>query len=363
MRHRDFFAFCASLKAGELKTVNQLSWIRHLAEGEILYSPGEPGNALYVINRGTLEMMPPQNRQNTKSVIFGRGDIVGDLEVFADTRRAQIVRATEPASLQCFPRANFPELLRLVPSFFIFTCEQLALRSLQERDLANEQDEKLELSGRISNFDLTTIHQTVMSSGQTGKLKIRDGDGKAIGAFFFETGRLCAGRFQHLSGDEAFWQLFQVEKFPGTFTFSVGDQGMADYIQSSPISHSSADILITALQFRDELDALKKGMQHCTGPLSACTAELHWNGAAPEYLKPLAEQIWGMISAKPRTMRQLYRECSVCELKLYEVVSELHYSGQISFGTAVDAPNINILQPIPASIEASLPQFPSHTSC
>src|SRR4051812_12696453 len=113
MRRHDFFTFCGSLKPAELKTVNQLSWIRQLAEGELLYSPGEPGNALYVVSLGALEMLPPKNRQNAKSVLFGRGDLVGDLEVFADTRRAQSVQAVEATSLQCFPRANFPQLLRL----------------------------------------------------------------------------------------------------------------------------------------------------------------------------------------------------------------------------------------------------------
>lgn len=362
MRHRDFFTFCGSLKPAELKTVNQLSWIRHLAEGEALYSTGEPGNALYIVNRGALEMLPPKNRQNGKSVFFGRGDLVGDLEVFADTRRAQIVQAIEAASLQCFPRANFPQLLRLVPSFFIFVCEQMALRSLQERDLAAEQEDRQELSGRISNFDLTTIHQTIMSSGQTGKLSIKDGSGETIGAFYFESGRLCAGQFQHLTGEEAFWQLFQVEKFPGTFTFTVGDH--VESIESSQIAQNAGDLLINALYFRDELDALKKGMQNCTAELRAHTADLHWNGAAPEHLKPLANQVWALLSAQPKTMRELYRECSVCELKLYEVMSELLYSNQVSFAaTSATAPDINVLQPIMANPEAVPPELPSHIKC
>src|SRR4051812_33628583 len=190
MRHRDFFAFCASLKPGEQKTVNQLSWIRHLAEGEVLYSPGEPGNALHIVHRGTMEMLPPKSRANAKSAVLGRGDLIGDLEVFADTPRKQEVRALDPASLQCFPRANFAPLLQSVPSFFKFLCEIMAVRSLQERDLASEHDDRLELSGRISNFDLTTIHQTVMSSGQTGRLTIKDEKGEAIGAFYFELGKL-----------------------------------------------------------------------------------------------------------------------------------------------------------------------------
>src|SRR5882724_1217993 len=105
MRPRDFFAFCTTLKPPELKAIGEFSWIRNLAEGEVLYSPGEPGNALYIVNRGVLEALPQKGRQNAKSVFLGRGDLTGDIEVFLDIRRTQLVRAQEAASLQCFPRA------------------------------------------------------------------------------------------------------------------------------------------------------------------------------------------------------------------------------------------------------------------
>ncbi len=363
MRHRDFFAFCASLKPQQQKAVNQLSWVRQLAEGEVLYSPGEPGNALYIVTLGALEMLPPKNRQNGSSIIFGRGDVVGDLEVFADTRRAQVVKAKEATSLQCFPRTNFAQLLQLVPSFFFFVCEHMASRSLQERHVAAEQEERQELSGRILNFDLTTVHQTIMSSGQSGKLTLKDGAKQVIGAFYFDAGRLFAGTFQHLEGEEAFWQLFQVEKFPGTFTFAVGDSEHADLSEASRIAANGGDLLINALYFRDELDALKKGMQNCSGALSARGGELRWTDSAPEHLKPLAEQIWQLLSAGPKTMRELYAQCRVCELKLHEVVSELLYSNQVAFASSVQHPDINNLTPLQSLQESPSALFPSHTNC
>ena len=363
MRHRDFFAFCGSLRPQQQKTLNQLSWVRQLAEGEVLYSPGEPGNALYVITLGSLEMLPPKSSQDATGVVFGRGDVVGDLEVFADTRRAQLVKAIEATSLQCFPRTNFAQLLQLVPSFFFFVCEQMASRSLQERHVAAQQDERQELSGRILNFDLTTVHQTIMSSGQSGKLTLKDGDKKVIGAFYFDAGRLFAGTFQHLAGEEAFWQLFQVEKFPGTFTFAVGDSEHADLSEASHIVANGGDLLINALYFRDELDALKKGMQNCSEALNARANELRWNDSAPEHLKPLAEQIWKLLSAGPKTMRELYAQCSVCELKLYETVSELLYSNQVAFASSLLEPDINNLAPLPPLPESPSALFPSHTNC
>lgn len=334
MRHCDFFAFCAAVKPAERKAIRELSWARDLAEGAVLYSPGEPGNALYIINHGVLEALPQKGR-HSRSLFLSRGDITGDVEAFLEIRRTQLVRAQEAANLQCFPRRNFNELLRLVPSFYQYLSGQMAYRLFTERDLANEETHSLELSGRISNFDLTTIHQTVVSSGQTGALSIKDENAEPLGAFYFKWGRLCAGQFQHLVGEEAFWQLFLSDKLSGTFSFSVGERPVSDWIESGQIRRNAGDMLITALQFRDELHALKKGMNQNSDTLRARTTELHWSDAAPDELKELAQRVLKLVSKGGKAMDDLYRQCSVCELKLYQVVTELLYSDQAYFAAEV----------------------------
>lgn len=334
MPQRDFFAFSTSLKPVEMRAIGDLSWVRNLAQGEVLYSPGERGNALYIVNDGLLEVLPQRSSQKEGRVYLSRGDVVGDIEVFADVARIELVRAQEAADLQCFPRANFPELIRLVPSFFRFLCQQMACRLVDAHDVMVEQSRCLELSGRISNFDLATIHQTIISSGQTGELIIKDETAETVGAFHFETGRLCAGQFQHLAGEEAFWQLFLTDTLCGTFSFSVGERPLTDCIQSGEITGNGTDLLIVALQFRDEFHALKKEMPYNPGKLSPRTSNLEWNNEAPEYLRRVANQVWETISRRPTTIDELYGQCSVCELKLYQVVNHLLSSGQISFTSA-----------------------------
>jgi signal-transduction protein with cAMP-binding, CBS, and nucleotidyltransferase domain len=56
---RDFFGFCTTLKPLELKALGRLSEVRHLEEGEIVYSPGDPADSLYIINRGLVEVAGP----------------------------------------------------------------------------------------------------------------------------------------------------------------------------------------------------------------------------------------------------------------------------------------------------------------
>jgi len=191
MQTCNFFAFCTSLKRPELKAIGELSWVRHMAKGEVLYHPGEPGNALYIVNRGILEVIPAKGSPSSQRMKLSRGDVIGDIEAFSDSPRMRMVRAYEDdTSLQCFPQANFDQLLRVVPSFFRYLCGHMAGRLMQAHDLPLQQSHGFELSGRMSTFDLTTIHQTVINSGQTGELQIKDESSETMGAFYFESGRL-----------------------------------------------------------------------------------------------------------------------------------------------------------------------------
>ncbi len=331
MQSCDFFAFCSSLKRPELKALYDLSWLRHMGRGEVLYRPGDPGNALFIVDRGVVELSPEGNGPSgLPTLYFSRGDLIGDVEVFSQSRRTGLARAHEESTLRCFPRANFAALLRQIPSFFQYACEHMASQVAKARELAGEHHNGLELSGRISTFDLTTIHQTLVNSGQTGELNIKDDQAETVGAFYFKVGRLSAGQFQHLTGDEAFWQLFLIETLTGTFSFSAGEKPLTDWIQAAQITETPGDPLIVALQYRDEFYALKEQMDPGPAKLAPRAPALYWNGESPEHLKSAATQVWDVVSQKTGTISDLYRQCSVCELKIYQVVHELLRSQQLA---------------------------------
>lgn len=326
---RDFFAFCTGLKPVELRAIGALSWVRHLNEGEQLYAAGEPGNALYIVNRGNLEARAQSGRHSNTKITLARGEIIGDVELFCDIRRTQTVRATNVASLQCFPRNNLPELIKRVPMFFRFLCEQMAGRLVTERELAAEKDDSLELSGSISNFDLTTIYQTIMSSGQTGELALRDENGDNIGVFYFEDGRPAAGEFLHLTGNEAFWQLFLTDNLAGTFSFSAGPRARTAS-ESSAIT-AKGDLLISALQSRDELDAMKRDFANYRTRLRVRASTLQWSDDQPVYLRPVADEIWSVLLSGPKSIPELCRHCSVCEITIFRAVTEMLNHEQLAY--------------------------------
>jgi len=326
MLARDFFAYCTSLKLLELKAIGELSRVRHLDEGETIYSTGDPGDALFIINRGVVEVIQPSG-QKAPATYLSRGDVLGDVETLSGLPRKQIARTCEPVSVQCFQRKDFPELIRRVPSFFHFLSGQLASRLAQARDLAMTQSHCLELSGNLSNFDLITVYQTIVNSSQTGQLRISNPAGELVSAFFFEQGQPRCGQFEHLTGEEAFWQLFVNEQLTGTFAFSTTELPEKDWIQSERITKNASEMLINALQGRDEFAELKQKFAGGAATLRRNKASLAWPADAPAESRAVAEQIWNFAGKAPITVEQIFRQCAVCELKVYQLVDEMLQSG------------------------------------
>ena len=322
MVDRDFFGFCITLKPLELKAIGELSQTWHLDAGETIYAPGDPGEAFYIINRGVVEAVR-SGAKNVSDTYLSRGDIFGDVEVLTERPRKYLVRTREPVSLQCFHRENFAELVRRVPSFFQYLSEQLAFRLAQARDLTLAQSHCLELSGSLSNFDLVTVYQTIVNSSQTGELRISNESSQLISAFYFEKGQPRCGQFEHLTGEEAFSQLFLSEALAGTFSFSSGDRLIRAGMQAEEIARNPDEMLINALQGRDELDELKHRMSDDSATLHRRKPQLVWPAAAKADLRPVAEEIWALVGEGEVALSSLFRQCFFNELKIYQAVDQL----------------------------------------
>jgi len=328
MVDRDFFGFCTTLKPLELKAIGELSQTRHLAAGETIYAPGDPGDAFFIINRGVVEAVR-SSVKNVSDTYLSRGDIFGDVEILTERPRKYLVRTREPVSLQCFHRDDFPELVRRVPSFFQYLSEQLAFRLAQARDLTLSQSHCLELSGSLSNFDLVTVYQTIVNSSQTGELRISNESSELISAFYFEKGQPLCGQFEHLTGEEAFSQLFLSEALVGTFSFSSGDRLVRAGMQAEELARNPDEMLISALQGRDELIELKRRLSDGSAILRRRGSNLAWPAGAPALLQPVAEQIWKFLAGGPAILSGLFPECTFDELKIYKAVDELIESQQL----------------------------------
>lgn len=337
---RDFFSFCTSLKPLELKAIGELSTVEHIDAEVTIFSKGEPSDALYIINRGVVAVIHQGARPGDRSPItyLSRGDVFGEMGVLTDSPRSNEIRTCEPVSLQCFRKEGFPELVRRVPSFFHYLSQQLALRLIQVSDLAFIQSHCLELSGNLDNFDLVTIYQTILNSSQTGELVVTTEESDEEGRFFFRDGKPICGHYDGLVGEEAFWQLFLREDLAGTFHFSIVAPPEEEVIQEQSITRHQTDLLIQALQFRDEFKVWLEALPDPEVGLKRCRVNLDWEDPQAPDLQPLAEKIWELCYATPRTLRELLEVLPVSHVKVYRVVAGLMESGHFE-AVSADSPD------------------------
>ncbi len=300
---RDFFSFCTTLRPIELKALGELSHVRHLQKGELIYTTGELAEEVYSVNRGVVEVIQLIPGESDERSFVTRGDIFGVADALGKMPRSRSARAQETVSLQCFNRENFVAISQRVPSFLLFLCEQMAHRLNQVR-AGKGPGVSQKLSGSLANFDLITVHQTIISSGQTGELEVLNEHNERIATFYFQGGALRSGQFQQLTGEEAFWQLFLSDDIPGSFSFASGVQPITDCLQSVETDPNTL--------------------------LQRLAPSFEWPPDAEPELKPLAERIWNYSFDRRFTINELFRQNAVCELKIYLVVSEMLRIGQIA---------------------------------
>jgi CRP-like cAMP-binding protein len=325
MSKNDFFTFITSLRPIELKAVGQLSEVLHLEEGITIYQSGDDSDALYIINRGALEVVHEDAGHGMRTPVsyLSRGDVFGETEVLSGIRRMNAIRTCESASVQRFKKKDFPELIRRVPAFFFYLSQQIASQVTKMTDLAFVQSNCLELSGNLANFDLVTIYQTILNSAQTGELAIFDDHKEAVAVFYFKEGRAKYASYYHLDGEEAFWQLFLHEKLSGTFAFSIVEANNEHELGDKIVRRNPTDLLITALQYRDEFKGLLEQVPDPSSRLRRQKLNLTWPEEADGNLRAVAENIWQVCYSSPTSIMDLFHQLDVCELKIYKAVLEL----------------------------------------
>jgi NTE family protein len=85
--------------------------------GDWLFRQGDPGDSLYVVLRGRLEVVVESPSEVKVIRILGRGDSVGELALLTESPRSASVRARRDSELLHVTREHFARLLEQRPEF------------------------------------------------------------------------------------------------------------------------------------------------------------------------------------------------------------------------------------------------------
>jgi len=101
------------LSISELNLVASICQERHLQRGELITSQGEPGDDLFIVTQGFIEIILEESQKEPRKVVvnLGEGQIVGEMSLVDQGPRSATARAAiDPTTVKVIRRADFESL-------------------------------------------------------------------------------------------------------------------------------------------------------------------------------------------------------------------------------------------------------------
>jgi len=296
------------------------------APGSILFDIGDPADAVYVVKKGVVEICRRGMESNEMAVVtyLGESDSIGEMAVVTGTSRGSMARVPEMAEILEIDKAAFMFLLCELPSLSINLLAILAKRL--EHGLRKERGAVCcrYLCGKLKYFDLPTIIQTLDNSSLTGTLTVTDASGRVFAMLYLESGYVMYAKLGHLSGKQAFYQLFQSTEQDG-FDFKW-ELPPADFYGEPRIHLSSTALLLESAQLQDEFNELSRRYPDPRRVFKPTSEILTWSYDKNQVL---AEEIWGRLKVG-QSIAQMASELPVCQHHIYDVLSIMDAKGLVA---------------------------------
>lgn len=124
----------------ELKTISTLVHSRTYQTGEYIFEKDQPGAAMFIIKRGTLNIvLPDSDGKEIHLATLKSGTFVGELALLDNSPRSASAKASEPTEALAFFRSELNKLLTTYPAIGSKIMRKLALIIGQRLKATNEQ--------------------------------------------------------------------------------------------------------------------------------------------------------------------------------------------------------------------------------
>ena len=216
-----------------------------LAAGEILFSRGDPGDALYVVAWGEIAVLAPQEIAR-----LSEGDFFGEIALLADRPRTATVRATVDSQVLAIDRAllgdlvvGSPELLKVLLRFL----RERLIGMLAETSPLFAPFTPLERIGLAARFHFLEIDEG---------LRIIEEGGKSPGLFVLlagEANAVAGGRIvARLESGDTFGEISLIANQPATASIVALSKSFVFYLPRSDFS----EIIMTHPQVLEHISSL-----------------------------------------------------------------------------------------------------------
>jgi CRP-like cAMP-binding protein len=310
------------LTAGTTRALTEAGSIIALKPGAKLFSAGDPSDRMHIIRTGIIEVWRRGLDGKYQVVAYlGPGDAIGETVMLTGSRRESEARAPEGAELLQIRREAFVDLCRRTPELMMRLMVVFAHR-LEAAYKRETIERRRQLKGSLQHFDLPTVLQTVGRS--QGMLSIHKGLGALAAEIEVQAGTIQYARHGHLSGIEAFYQLFQ-SPAEGEFVFREGfklppeDRGP---LVGRPIDQA----LIAAMSLVDEMRGLIDRFPDTDRIYLPRYDELQWVEADSTVA---ANDLWACLH-RGQTFSKALETLPYCHARLFKILARLVNTEQVA---------------------------------
>ena len=222
------FGLLGTLNARSRRRLAERLTVHALRAGDWLFREGEPGDRMFVVRSGRLDVVSEEDGDVLRRI--GRGEVVGELALLTGSPRSASVRAHRDSELLAVAREDFDDLLRKDEEFALALMRAIGEKlrvSVARADPSGQPDRVLALAGtpdpRIV-ADLTAA----MAAGE----RVACLDAGAAGvpddwAAALERAEREHDRVLLVVGDDDEWSAFCLRQADRTVLFARPDEPVA----------------------------------------------------------------------------------------------------------------------------------------
>jgi CRP-like cAMP-binding protein len=306
-----------------LQKIFQRGSLKLYGPGEEIFAEGSHDFDMYVIRQGVVEIRKAKLGGEAPAVVayLTAGECFGEMALITGRPRSATARVPEEAEILRIPAEVYEEQMLGNVLFLRRLCELLAYR-LEHADvkIAAGAGGK-ELRGSLQYFDVATVMQTLINSGQSGVMVIETPD-RVQAEVVFEQGKILYAKMQDLEGEDAFYQIFQ-DELSGEFVFRGEDVDPAAI--PCPIGKNPMNLLLEAMRMKDELKVFLTEIEDFDLVFKPRKKILVWKDA--ETLDT-ALLIW-MKLREGMTLGRLLKDVARCSYTVLAIIRKMREDGMV----------------------------------
>jgi CRP-like cAMP-binding protein len=181
----------ANLTEDVLWAVSERLLLRHVPAGEMVFFEGAPGDALYLIDSGRVEILSDKRSGSVVLARMGADEFFGEMALLTGKPRSASARTASHTNLWVLYRSDFDDLVNRYPSISLALSKVLSERLAQmDRRFTESHLRGLKLLAGLSPTQLEDVSSRLKPVRfRQGEVIIREGDpGQEM--YFIESGRV-----------------------------------------------------------------------------------------------------------------------------------------------------------------------------